>query len=93
MRRLREQDILFVMQILEDAIPVDEEHSLTLRVNNQNRQCVRCEASTSGRNWLVDIYGKHFFYVVIPPRGAVTLDSIRSLILFLQMNLGVANHA
>lgn len=91
MRKLREQDILFVMQVLEDIIPVDENYKLTLRLNNQNRQCVRCEAATSGREWLVDIYGKHFFYVIIPPCGAVTFDSIRSLVLYLQTNLGTVN--
>lgn len=92
MRKLRERDILYVMQILEDLVPIDDPHVLTLRVNNQNRQCVRCEAATSGKNWLVDIYGKHFFYAIIPPRGAVTFDSIRSLVLYLQTNLGI-HHA
>ena len=87
MRKVREQDILYVMQVLEDIIPVDEPHRLTLRVNDKGRQCVRCETMTNGRNWLVDMYGKHFFYVIIPPRGAVTFDSVRSLVLYLQTNL------
>ena len=84
MRRVRERDVLYVMQLLEEHIPVDEPHTLIVRINEQGRQCIRCEATTSGIKWLVDIYGKHFFYVSIPPRGAMTFDSVRSLILFLK---------
>jgi hypothetical protein len=87
MRKVSEREVLFVMQALEDNLPVDGKFKLTLRVNNQGRQCVRCEATTMGRDWLVDIYGKRFFYSIVPPGGAQTHDSIRSLVIFLQTQL------
>jgi hypothetical protein len=87
MRKVREQDILYVMRLLEQSLPFDEPPKLTLRVNNNGRQCVRCEASTKRKRWMTDIYGKHFFYSVIPPGAPVTQDSVRGLLVYLQSNL------
>lgn len=84
MRRVKERDVLYVMQLLEEHLTFDEPPKLIVRVNDQGRQCIRCEGISNKINWLVDIYGKHFFYVLIPPRGAVTFDSTTSLILFLK---------
>ena len=84
MRRVKEKDVLYVMQLLEEHVPFDSPPRLIVRVNDQGRQCIRCEGTSNRIEWLIDIYGKHFFYVSIPPRGAVTFDSVRSLILFLK---------
>ena len=92
MRRVKETDVLYVMQILEEHIPVDSPHRLGVRVNDQGIQCIRCQGTTRGIDWLVDIYGKHFFYVSIPPRGSVTFDSLKSLVLFLKSILTEVNY-
>ena len=87
MRRVRERDVLYVMQLLEEGLLFTHKPKLTVRVNDQGRQCIRCEAETRGRSWLLDIYGKHFFYLVIPPQTALTFPSVRGLLLHLQATL------
>ena len=87
MRRVKEQDVLFVMQMLEENLRFDEPPRLSVRVNNQGRQCIRCQASTMGKEWLLDIYGKHFFYLHIPPAAPCTPESVRSLLIQMQVHL------
>lgn len=87
MRRVRERDVLYVMEALEQVITFDDPPTLILRVNNQHRQCVRCMGKTNGKEWMVDIYGKHFFYIHIPPAAATTADTLFSLILKLKAAL------
>jgi hypothetical protein len=87
MRKVKERDVLYVMQLLEENIPFDSSPKLTLRVNNQGRQCIRCQAKTQGQEWVLDIYGQHFFWLAIPPAVPFTCDSIRSLLLNMQMRL------
>lgn len=93
MRRVRERDVLYVMQLLEENLVFDDRPRLSVRVNDSGRQCIRCEADTLGRQWLLDIYGKHFFYLAIPPRAPSTFDSVRGLLLYLQATLMGDFHA
>ena len=86
-RKVREQDILYVMQLLEEGLTFDESPKLSIRVNNQFRQCIRCEAQTQGKEWTLDIYGKHFFYLMIPPSAPCVQDNVRSLLLHMQAHL------
>lgn len=88
MRRVREQDVLYVMQLLEENLAFDDKPRLSVRVNNNGRQCIRLEAETRGHQWLLDIYGRHFFYLAVPPYSPSTFDSVRGLLLYLQVILG-----
>ena len=88
MRKVKEQDVLYVLNVIEEYLPLDQPLQLISRINLQGRPCIRCEAISRGRSWFCDIYGKHFFYVHLPPLTPTTFDSIRSLISFLKSHIG-----
>lgn len=87
MRRVNEHEVLGVLNLIEQHIPLDGPLDLVSRINNQGRPCIRCQGVSRGKSWFCDIYGKHFFYVNFPPYAPTTVDSVRGLILLLKTHI------
>lgn len=84
--RVKEAEVMHVMQILVN-VPTDAGYSFSTRLSENGRHCFRCEASTKGRSWMVDIYNRHFLWVALELQSPVAFYSPRSAALYLLRNL------
>jgi hypothetical protein len=89
MRKLVERDAVSLFLLLESYIPMDTPPNIQIRRNMKGRLCIRHEATTFGRAWVVDFYSKDFYYTLVQPETHQTFKTPLSLISYLYRSLGL----
>ena len=57
---INERDAFFLFSTLERYIPLDQPATLHPRTNRKGKKCIRYEATTKGKHWIVDFYSLDF---------------------------------
>ena len=89
MRKLVEKDAVILFLILEKFVPMDRPPTVSIRRNMKGKPCIRYEASTMRREWIVDFYSKDFYYTLVKPETHQVCNTPISLISYLYKALGL----
>jgi len=89
MRKLEDADAFRLFSTLEGYVPLDAPPAVYLRRNMKGLPCIRYEALTNGRKWIVDFYNKDFYYTLVQPETHQTFETPISLIAYLYKSLGL----